>query len=302
MEDIGSVLKAAREARKLSLSDISKRISIDVATLNKLEENRFDEIAAPVFIRGYLKLYAQQLALPETQIEGILAHSFGHHPDLHLSEANIESQRKSFRRNHMASWLLLLLLLAALLTLAFQLLNRESWLMRQIRATFPAQEMQHERVAQNPIQLNTTAVASPETPAMPAVPPIILESAQGSASEGSAEASAATGTSEDVAPEATISAEEAAADAEMPVVMVMQPSIQLRLRGETWLQITDKNKKRIASGTYAAGKQFDLDPANAPYEFNIGRAEQVQLYLNEREANLKQHAVPNTKARYKVSL
>jgi cytoskeletal protein RodZ len=63
MGGLGEELRAAREARNLSLSDVSERIHIRTVYLQGLEEEDWGSIAAPVYVRGFLRTYARFLGL-----------------------------------------------------------------------------------------------------------------------------------------------------------------------------------------------------------------------------------------------
>jgi cytoskeleton protein RodZ len=70
MAGLGEELRAAREARNLSLSDVSERIHIRTVYLQALEEEDWGAISAPVYVRGFLRTYARFLGLePESVVE-----------------------------------------------------------------------------------------------------------------------------------------------------------------------------------------------------------------------------------------
>lgn len=69
MAGLGEELRAAREARNLSLSDVSERLHIRTVYLQSLEEEDWAAIAAPVYVRGFLRTYARFLGLdPEPAV------------------------------------------------------------------------------------------------------------------------------------------------------------------------------------------------------------------------------------------
>jgi transcriptional regulator with XRE-family HTH domain len=63
MGGLGEDLRAAREARNLSLSDVSERIHIRSVYLQSLEDEDWGAIAAPVYVRGFLRTYARFLGV-----------------------------------------------------------------------------------------------------------------------------------------------------------------------------------------------------------------------------------------------
>ena len=66
--DIGAVLSAARMKRELSIATAAMQSNLSQEIIEKLEQNRFGEIGAPVFTRGYLSLYARFLGLNEAAV------------------------------------------------------------------------------------------------------------------------------------------------------------------------------------------------------------------------------------------
>lgn len=67
MAGLGEELRAAREARSLTLSDVSERIHIRTVYLQNLEDEDWRAIAAPVYVRGFLRTYARFLGLEPEQ-------------------------------------------------------------------------------------------------------------------------------------------------------------------------------------------------------------------------------------------
>ncbi len=56
---IGEILKAERVYHRLSLVELSQRTRIRLEYLQALEENRFDELPAATFVKGYIKTYSR---------------------------------------------------------------------------------------------------------------------------------------------------------------------------------------------------------------------------------------------------
>jgi transcriptional regulator with XRE-family HTH domain len=66
--DVGSVLRAARLKRGLSLEAVAQQTRISKRFLEALEEDRFDEFPAFVYMRGFLKGYCEHLDLPFAEL------------------------------------------------------------------------------------------------------------------------------------------------------------------------------------------------------------------------------------------
>lgn len=56
---IGEILKAERVYHRLSLVELSQRTRIRLEYLQALEENRFDDLPAATFVKGYIKTYSR---------------------------------------------------------------------------------------------------------------------------------------------------------------------------------------------------------------------------------------------------
>lgn len=63
----GGYLKKARESKKISIAELSRKTQLSPELLLAMEENRFDSFSQPEFIPGYLRLYARQLGLDEAE-------------------------------------------------------------------------------------------------------------------------------------------------------------------------------------------------------------------------------------------
>lgn len=67
-ESIGSFLKHQRELRHMSLAEVSRATRIPAAALESIEADRFDELPGEVFVRGFLKSYAQAVGVVPEEI------------------------------------------------------------------------------------------------------------------------------------------------------------------------------------------------------------------------------------------
>ena len=67
-ETLGISLKRQRERRGTSLAELSRVTRIPQASLEALESDRFDELPGEVFVRGFLKSYAQAVGLAPSDV------------------------------------------------------------------------------------------------------------------------------------------------------------------------------------------------------------------------------------------
>ncbi len=67
-ESIGSFLKRQRELKSMSLAEVSRATRIPVATLASIESDHFDDLPGEVFVRGFLKSYAQAVGVLPAEV------------------------------------------------------------------------------------------------------------------------------------------------------------------------------------------------------------------------------------------
>jgi len=64
----GERLQAARIQRGLSVDDVANRMHLNINILESIENNNFEEITAPIFVKGYLRAYARIVSLDEEEL------------------------------------------------------------------------------------------------------------------------------------------------------------------------------------------------------------------------------------------
>ena len=70
MTSVGQHLRALREAKRMSLAEVSRATRVPVASIERIEADRFDELPGEVFVRGFLRAYARALEVP---VDDVLA-------------------------------------------------------------------------------------------------------------------------------------------------------------------------------------------------------------------------------------
>ncbi|MAD28682.1 MAG: hypothetical protein CMP00_03340 [Woeseiaceae bacterium] len=74
----GKLLSSERQAKDLSIKDVARELRIDSSIIKKLENDEFQLIEAPVFVKGYLRQYAGLLGL---KIDMVIDSYEKNHPD-----------------------------------------------------------------------------------------------------------------------------------------------------------------------------------------------------------------------------
>ena len=93
MESVGKYLKAERESQNLSLQEVSESTKIRELLLRALEEDRYDLISSPVYVKGFLDAYARYLGLDSNEI--ILKYQENYEKKTPLKGPGLEQRKMS---------------------------------------------------------------------------------------------------------------------------------------------------------------------------------------------------------------
>ncbi len=68
MPSVGQYLRELREERKMSVEEVSRATRVPMASVERIETDRFDELPGEVFVRGFLKSYARSLGVSADEV------------------------------------------------------------------------------------------------------------------------------------------------------------------------------------------------------------------------------------------
>ena len=63
MESLGKYLREERQSRNLSLKEVSESTKIKERLLKAIEEDQYELLHSPVYVKGFLEAYARYLGL-----------------------------------------------------------------------------------------------------------------------------------------------------------------------------------------------------------------------------------------------
>lgn len=98
MRDIGQRLKDARVATGLSLQDIADRTKIRRQYLEAIEEGQFEKIPGPVYVKGFIKQYAQAVGLNGNDLVEMYRHEIHEEPNDTVAKVATNSPDEPRRR------------------------------------------------------------------------------------------------------------------------------------------------------------------------------------------------------------
>ena len=68
MDTVGQFLRRLREAKGMSVEEVSRATRVPVSSVERIEADRFDELPGEVFVRGFLKSYARALGVAGDEV------------------------------------------------------------------------------------------------------------------------------------------------------------------------------------------------------------------------------------------
>ena len=309
-EDIGAILRNAREAAGYSVTDVAQRMRLSRHHIENLEAERFDLFPVSVFLRGYLTSYARLLGIDsEPLLEAYDRRGFGP-PQLHSQD----SARSPARGSEFTVTITTLVVIAVLIVLS-ALWWREQWTEEDMLGSSPSE--QSDRGERTPALEGDDAGATAsrlsgagEAPGVPAEPEGTNESPEGSlpapvsdtattapapapdadadeAPEGGlgrdeefvgAPATAPVPESETAGAAGTVALPPAEAGATAPGAGVTdgQASLVIRVSEDCWLMIRDAEQRLVYRDLAAAGTVLALS-AVPPIRVVAGYAHGIEV-------------------------
>jgi cytoskeleton protein RodZ len=263
MPALGDRFRSAREARGLSLSDVSEQIRIRSIYLAAIEEENWSAVGAPVYIRGFLRTYARFLGLDP---EDVVAAFNGEVPaaaQVAASSGNEHSRQAELARARPSgSYLIWIAGVVAALLVAFVVYNEVT----MHRSATVVVETAVPRAT--PSELPSNAPSPAAALALSAAPPPCPSPS--AAPNGSPGASAAPSPSPSPCP--SITAEQIAA--------LGAQSIAVVLTAPSWLRVTVDGSVSM-EGTFPAGTSKAFHGKAAVVR--VGNAGGVVIYVDGKD-------------------
>ncbi len=277
-ETLGQILRSARLAQDLTVEQLSTELRIEAKQLNALEQNRFEQIGVPVFVKGYLKQYGLRLGL---DVRDLLAL---YYKQTTLADVEIQPRRTIKLRDErqITSWILAAIVLLTLVVgLAVWWWSGGSfssaWGIRitPVTSTPPAAE-----AAEPEPPPAAVPVAVPLERTLPAVDPPAADPPPAEPAGQPAEASEPPAV-------AAFQAPDEGDDAGAPPAAAI--SLDLTFEQESWAEITDARGERLLFGLSAAGRNVTVR-GEPPFAIVLGNADSVRLTVDGEP-----YAIPRTR-------
>ena len=247
-EAVGSTLKAAREARGLSISEVAQSLKFAPRQLEALEQERFDLLPGGTFVRGMVRSYARLLKLEADPLVEAVGGRF-QAPDAGTLAARYSQPvpfSDSARRSTMIYLGLSLVVLAAAGVFAYQ------WMRER---TAPKKPVAAPVVRTPPKAAPRPVVESAPVPVMEK--PVVEKKAE-PPKKPEALAKPASGVHR----------------------------LVLRMEREAWIEVRDGAERLLISSLNAAGTERVVQ-GRPPFSLVIGNAQHVRVIYDDRLVDLQ---------------
>jgi cytoskeleton protein RodZ len=263
----GRRLMEARNALNLSREDVARQLRLKVQTITAIEEDRIDELPAPIYVIGYLRNYARLLKVPHEPIIHTYEQLQIEAPPILSDIVKPQGKTITTRLFYWSSVVIVIVLLAGFL----------SWLKNQDFDLFSSAPV----VVTNDIaSTEEAAITEPAITEHVVTPAPIMQELPAEIDQQPVEAVKNTPVD---------------ADAVTPV----GEKIVMNFKDDCWTEIIDADGKTIIYDLLRAGRAH-IFYAKAPFRVFLGNASAVSMSVNEKNYDVTPH-IHGTLARFTVS-
>jgi cytoskeleton protein RodZ len=270
--NVGQILRDARVAKDLTIDQLATELRIEARQLAALEDNRFEQIGVAVFVKGYLRQYAQRLGIDQQHVLAV------YNRQAQPAEVRMQPSRTIKLRDErqITVWVVALLLLALIAVgLGVWWLNGGFDIAATTRKVLGGGAGLAPSGA--PAAAATRSAAPVERPAAtastPEPTPAVVAASAPAASEPDP-AAVDDRTESDVTVGASEEDEPAVADAGAGAL-----ALDLTFNAESWTEVTDARGERLFAGLASAGRHMTLR-GEPPLAVVLGDADAVQLNVD----------------------
>ncbi len=256
---IGRELRAAREGRGLSIGEVADRLKLSVKQLNAIESGDFASLPGATFARGFVRSYARYM---EIDADALVARLDQCVPLDAPAAGLVPLEEPAARKTSLA----LPLSLGALLVIA------GGWFLLPGSAEPEVQSSVPLALVPTVADPDASALQPTTSDVVAVAPPLVT-------------ASAPQAVAPVVAAPVTAPVVVAASAASAAAPVTGQGRIELRVRQEAWVSITDADGKKLVYATLAANDRRQLQ-GRPPFRVVIGNAANAELAYNGQPVDL----------------
>ena len=260
----GQRLAAARKSRNMDIATVAAELHIDADKVRALEDNRFADLGASVYTKGYLRRYARLVGIPTDDV-------FAEYYELTRSDvapAVIITRRRQPRDWSLGPWLVGLVIVAILSAIAIW------WFNGPFGSDNDAAALGIEPDARKTDTVILPPATTPQT-----------ETVVGSETPGNADAG--------------LGADELLGDAPTGSAS-SDVSLTLYFRGDCWAEVSDATGAKLFYDLGKTGRAVEVSGV-APITVLLGDSSQVEIEVDGRSFDIPADRIEGSLARFQIS-
>ena len=304
-QGVGEALRAGREARGLSVDDVAEALHLSNFTVRRLENEDWEGLQAPVYVRGYVASYARLLGLEEAALLSlykVVDVRSGDSPRIELT--SVDSGQRSVRASWVFTGAALAVAAAVAVVLLLVLPDSEEGIEVMVGdgvaetgevAQAAAQEEDAAPTVPAVQEASRSAAAEdePEVAAVqetPPVPPVqdgaaaVAEQAEETAGEGLVPQFSA----DEPAPADALEAPPAEEGGAVRLTTLGDDEIELTFSDKCWVEVKDLNGNYLHAALGEADERLLL-VGQGPFDVKLGYVPGVVLTFNGTPVPLAAH-------------
>jgi cytoskeleton protein RodZ len=306
---VGQLLSRARERMGLTQEAVAERLCLKVSTVKEIEQDIHPAGVEPTFLRGYIRLYARMVGIPENDLATLLKSDVpAQSPNVSPMHSYSLGKKRKKREGWLMklTWLIVIVLIAMVGIWWWQEHNAQQ---KDLLTMANQNEALVQQDSSEPV--NNIAVDMPLATDNSAVQTDPLVDPAPVLTDTQTVANTQTATNADAegvrtiplpnAPQTTPSVDRAQADVSQTTDMPAATGngLTLSFSGQCWLEIRDANNKVLFSGMKNGGDKLELDGAQ-PYRLNIGAPANVTVQFQGKDVDLSRFIKAKRSAKFKL--
>ena len=299
---VGKLLAQARERMGLTQDAVAERLCLKISTVKEIEEDIAPAGVEPTFLRGYIRLYARMVGVPESDIKAFMKVE---EPVPLAKVSPMQSYSLGKKRKKREGWLMKLTWLIVIILIA--MVGIWWWQDHNAQKDELVSMANQSDLILSQQDTNSTPVELPnpiDDPSITVGTATLENTPETLAPEGTASNTASEPASVRTiplpnAPQSTVSQNRTQNTQTEEPAPVSSSALVLNFTGQCWLEIRDANNKILFSGAKNNGDKLELD-GTAPYRLNIGAPANVTVQFQGNPVDLSRFIKAKRPAKFKL--
>ncbi|MCP4188568.1 MAG: helix-turn-helix domain-containing protein [Gammaproteobacteria bacterium] len=294
----GDRLQAARIEMGLSVEDVANRMHLSLAILESIEENNFEDITAPIFVKGYLRAYARIVSLDEEEVIRQYLDFYSDEDPPINSTSNTSPEISSDDARIRWTTYIVIIVLGGLLAAWWW--NKDQ--NRNDTISLAVEQSDAVKIAEpandNPL-IEPEIVASSETSNEEVEVSLVVEEVEQQIDIEILESGISTANQTEPEAEPVVSASEEPLDEVSQKAATGSDELEVIIHADTWADIKDANGHRLSYDLLRADRQLTFI-GQAPFSAFFGNGHGVEVMFNGEEVEIASSIRDDNTARLKI--